>query len=345
MTDRPLISRTHFTTRDLPRRQQYEAFHNWFHPSYEGSPSLPPDQGHIFDISVYNAPTFALAKFNSLEIEVKRSMAQIRRSPIDHWTIRLALRNESALELGGASCYVPAKRPLVMSLGQEMAGLRKEDDFLLLYLPRDNFREFAPVLDSALGMVVPGTFGTLLVEYMFLLERNLGQIEVTEALRLGDAVASMVAACIAPSSDRIAAAKGQLGLGRMEQVRRVVRSEMRSPALGPDLLCRHLGMSRAALYRLMEGEGGIARYIQRQRLLESYAALSDLGNNKSVAAIAEEFSFCDPPAFSHAFKREFGVSASDVRAAARAGLRSPPASKASAGRNGSRLTDWWQGML
>jgi AraC-like DNA-binding protein len=89
------------------------------------------------------------------------------------------------------------------------------------------------------------------------------------------------------------------------------------------MLSRLIGMSRSALYRLMESQGGVTRYIRRQRLLESRAVLSDPGDDKSIAAIAEEFCFSDAADFSRAFRREFGLAPSDVRATAQAGLVPP----------------------
>jgi hypothetical protein len=44
--------------------------------------------------------------------------------------------------------------------------------------------------------------------------------------------------------------------------------------------------SRSQLYRLLEGEGGVARYIRRRRLSESFAILCDTSNNFSIASIA-----------------------------------------------------------
>jgi AraC-like DNA-binding protein len=73
-------------------------------------------------------------------------------------------------------------------------------------------------------------------------------------------------------------------------------------------------MSRSKLYRLMETEGGVARYIQRQRLLEAYTLLSDRSVNRTITAIAEELCFADTSGFSRAFRREFGASPRDVRA-------------------------------
>jgi AraC-like DNA-binding protein len=158
---------------------------------------------------------------------------------------------------------------------------------------------------------------------MLLLERNLPNLMPDDLPRLTGAVRAMVGACIAPSPERMAIAARQIGLGRLEKVRRAVRRRLRSPSLGPDTLCREVGTSRSQLFQLLESENGVSRYVQRQRLLEGHAVLCDVSNTRRIAAIAEEFCSDDASGFSRAFRREFGMSPSDLRAAALAGL--PPA--------------------
>jgi AraC-like DNA-binding protein len=133
----------------------------------------------------------------------------------------------------------------------------------------------------------------------------------------------MVAAAVAPSAERIAIADRQIDLGRKERVRQTVRRHLRTPTLTPATLSRVVGMSRSNLYRLFENTGGVARYIQRERLVEAHAVLSDPATARSIYAIAEDLCFADASSFSRAFKREFGLSPGEVRAAALAGLASP----------------------
>ena len=123
------------------------------------------------------------------------------------------------------------------------------------------FSGLAPILDRARG-IVTGPRGTMLAEFLELLSRNLATVDAASAPQLKDAIGAMIAACVSPSPDRLAAAARPLDLGRMERIRRVVRQHLRSPKMGPDALCRLVGMSRSALYRLMESQGGVTGYIR-----------------------------------------------------------------------------------
>jgi AraC-like DNA-binding protein len=136
-------------------------------------------------------------------------------------------------------------------------------------------------------------------------------------------VQAMIAAAVAPSPERVAAAKNQIEFGRLERVRKVIQRHLRSPVLGPATLCRLVGISRSNLYRLLESAGGVAHYIQKQRLLEAHAVLSNPTAAIKIAAIADDLCFSDASSFSRAYKREFGCSPGDTRSAAMAGFAIP----------------------
>ena len=191
-------------------------------------------------------------------------------------------------------------------------------------MARDAFRDIAPLLDAACGSTRDTPLGHLLGDYMMALQRHLPDIMEADFPRLARAVGAMVAAAVAPSADRVAVARRQINVRRKERVRRVIRKHLRTPTFRSSILCRLVGMSRSNLYRLFEDTGGVARYIQRERLLEAHAVLTDPATKKSISAIAEDLRFADASSFSRTFRREFGHSPGEVRSAALAG-HAPPA--------------------
>ena len=93
-----------------------------------------------------------------------------------------------------------------------------------------------------------------------------------------------------------------------------------------------VGMSRSNLYRLFEDTGGIARYIQHERLLEAGAILADPASTQTVSVIAEDLCFADASGFSRAFKREFGYTPREARHAALSGLDVTPKARVPSAR-------------
>jgi AraC-like DNA-binding protein len=206
---------------------------------------------------------------------------------------------------------------------------RSEDQRLQLYMSRDKFVDLAPALDRARGTALAASLGSLLGDFLVLLEGTLPAVGPDDLPRLSEAIGAMVAACLASENHRTGSAGRQIDLVQLERVRRAVRRYLWSPALGPHLLCRCLSMSRSKLYRLMDCEGGVARYIQRQRLFAAYALLSDPSLDRPITDLADELCFTDTSSFSRAFRREFGTNPSDVRTASRTApkLDAPPASE------------------
>jgi AraC-like DNA-binding protein len=304
----------------LPASEQFEAYRDWYRSVFDVVPRQSVDEGFLAESLVWRLEGFAISRVFNPPIYVTRTKALIRRNPVDHWVITLGTRGTTDVRTRDALLEAPAGVPFVLSLGEEIISERNQDDRVELYLARDSFHEIAPRLDAARGMVLNTPLGILLGDYMLLLQRHLPDMMPEDLPRLTSAVRAVVGAYIAPSSDRIAHAARHIDLSLLERVRRVVRKCLHSPSLGPDMLCHEVSASRSRLYRLLEGEGGVAHYIQRKRLSEGYATLCDTANTFPIAVIAEDLCFADASSFSRAFRQEFGVSPSDVRAASLAGL-------------------------
>ncbi|NMJ43335.1 helix-turn-helix domain-containing protein [Roseomonas sp. JC162] len=308
-----------FSTRNLPARDQREAWCAWFDPVFGLDFADDPDgTGFAAESTVWQAGGAAFSRVCAPRLRAVRKAVHIRRDPCDHWVIGLG-GQASRLSLEGGRLTVPPGQPFVVTLGEPSESEREADDRLHLYLPRDRFAALAPELDRVRGRGIDGAAGRLLADYMRLLADAMPGLAEDERARMPEAISAMVAACVVPTATRIAEAAAQTDLTRLERVRQVIRRRLGSATLTPATLCREVGMSRSQLYRLLEGEGGVTHYIQRHRLRASYAALTDPMDDRSVAAIAAACGFHEPSTFSRTFRRAYGVSPSDARAAARAG--------------------------
>lgn len=259
---------------------------------------------------------------------VPRTWSHIRKDPLDHWCLVLpeSLMHASQAQ-GGTSRQVHFR-----SLGRAYVGAAVDSSMSAVYIPRDLLRPIAGVLDTHSGTVGPNGIGGLLADFLISFERQLLTISEDEVPSCTEAMRAMVIACLAPTSDRLAEAQGQIAVTRLERVRELIHRELHLPDLGPDMICRRLGLSRSRLYALFEPLRGVNRYIQRQRLLAAHRELSAPENAGSIGLIAERLCFSDAATFSRAFRSEFGCSPSDVRAASAAagGMLVPARTKAPA---------------
>jgi AraC-like DNA-binding protein len=310
-----------FTTRSLPPAEQFEAWRGWYASVFDMMARQTTAEGFRGKAVTWILDGFAFSCVSTPPVSIDRSKTMIRRDPVDHWCVSLSKTSSSEIKIGNGWSTVPAMVPYVYSLGEEASSERSLDR-IQLYLARDSFQTNAPLLDAARGKAFDTPEGRLLADYMLLLERNIPNLPAGDGPKLALAIQAMLGACLAPSADRMAEAGRQIDLTLMARVRQAVRKNLRSPSLGPDKLCREAATSRSQLYRLLEGEGGVVHYIQRRRLSESFTLLCDPSSRFSIGQVAEMLCFADGSSFSRAFRREFGMSPSDVRAGAVGG--SPP---------------------
>jgi AraC-like DNA-binding protein len=195
-------------------------------------------------------------------------------------------------------------------------------EVLTLFLPIDAFEGKEPeaalrarCIDTAAGT------GALLAHFMRQLAGQLDHLPDDRADLLAVATRALVVACTASSRAHIAPCAPCIASGVVERIRLVVQRHMASPEFGPPQLARLLAMSRSKLYRLLDGDGGVAHFINRERLTQAWRDLTAPGDIVSVHAIANQVGFRDHSTFSRAFRREYGCSPTQARERA---LLAPP---------------------
>lgn len=326
------------STADLPASRQLEAWQSWYGSVFDANPLDRDAAAFVAHHKSWNMPGLSLGWVSAPALSVVRSKTLIRREPIDHWSIALGTRGVTLLDSSGTQLEAPAALPFVVSLGHEIRNQRGHDERIQLYLARDAFFSLAPILDACCMKTVTSNGGRLLADYMALMMRNLPDLSVEDAARLVDATRSMISACLAPSLTAVGEARAVINVTMMDRVRQVVRRSLKSPRLGVDLICREAYASRSQIYRLLQGEGGVARYIQKLRLAEGFAQLCDGSRRDTIETIAEQLCFSDASTFARAFRREFGVSPSDVRLAAQSGV-APAVALRAADHTGGTFAD------
>lgn len=187
-------------------------------------------------------------------------------------------------------------------------------EVITLYLPIDAFEGKEPeaavparCIDSAAGS------GALLAHFMRQLAGQLDLVPDDRAGLLAVATRALVAACTLSASPHVAPFAPCIASGAVERTRHVVQQHMASPEFGPPQLARLLAMSRSKLYRLLDGDGGVAHFINRERLTQAWRDLAAPGEAVSVHAIANQVGFRDHSTFSRAFRREYGCSPTEAR--------------------------------
>jgi AraC-like DNA-binding protein len=226
----------------------------------------------------------------------------LSRPTIDNWYLTLLLPkaqdSRGDFEAGDLGLH---------SFADPFEYISKKTDFLAFVLPRNlHFIQSSTI-------EIRRNSKQLLTDYMLLLHRSLPHLRSTDALNIAAATTSLLAACLAPSRDRIAEAQRPIEAVLMNRASQIIAKRLSDPKLTPDLLCREIGVSRSGLYRIFESVGGVANYIRRARLCKTRDALADSSDGRSIFTIAEQYGFMDPSTYSRMFKKEFGISPRDAR--------------------------------
>lgn len=232
------------------------------------------------------------------------------RSWLDHWCVVLA---RAPRRPGTPAGLGPATTLAVRLLSMPYEGRGCDEEVLSIFIPRDSLDIDPAMLDRAHSAQLAPAMANLLTDYLMGLNRALPTISEAQAAPLAEATRALIAACIIPSADSLSLAEQPARAALLERARRVVRENMAAPEFGPDDLCRLLAVSRSKLYRLFEPAGGVARFIQRERLHEAHRRLADPMRSPSIHVVGLDVGFLDHSTFSRAFRREFGYSPSDAR--------------------------------
>lgn len=313
------MMRAQFSTTNVPPGDQANAWHQWYSPVFEVTPRTSPGECFLARNDVWNLGGLVISRVVAPPVTMARARANLVNTPVDHWVLGYCKRGVTNIETSRSAFSASPKSLFLWSLGEPSCGEQTEVDSVEILLPRDLFPEIRGQLDAFGVSVLDTPSGSVLGEYMMALSRWLPNLEPDAEVSVMEAVHNMISACLAPSVDNIKRAEGDMRGFLIDRVRQMIQLHLRSPSLGPEVLCKLLGMSRSSLYRLFVYNGGIVHYIQRQRLLHAHAILSDPLNRQRILAVSEDLCFPDASSFSRAFRREFGCSPTDVRDAAAMG--------------------------
>lgn len=140
-----------------------------------------------------------------------------------------------------------------------------------------------------------------------------GNLSIHDAPAVGRSTIDLLAGLALPASDRLVTRRA-VSESRLTQIRRFIDANLREPSLGPEMLSRRFGLSRASLYRLFEPLGGVREHIQGRRLRRAFDALTDPSlRHLPLIQVAEGHGFGAWSSFARAFKARFGMSPGEAR--------------------------------
>ena len=245
-----------------------------------------------------------------------RDIPTVARSGVDHILVQAHIGGQSHTVFDGEGIAMGPGDILVIDMGRTLSAETRDVANLSLALPRTLLEPLVRDVDQLHGLHLAGgdALGGLLFDHIGGLAARASRMTSREAAAVTESTVHLVAGCLGPASEARDAAAGGIAGALLSRLRRSIDQSLGDPDLGPDLLIRRHGLSRARLYRLFEPLGGVAEHIRRRRLRRCFLDLSSPDQRGlKISEIAQRWGFGNEAAFSRAFKTRFGLSPSEVR--------------------------------
>ena len=301
-----------FSTIDLPQGDRHDA---WLSRSpasasrvYETRPHEP------FDVAT------DLVMLGPLKIHFStisgqyfdRTQAMASADGIDDLVVNVRFRGAALGDMNGRSFDGPSGSIVLTDMAQPQGHVSEACSCAYFHVPRALAEQFLPSVRSLHGMAIAPDTATLLREHLLQIWRGADHLPIDQGGRLAGTVLDLLAVAIAQERGGQAASAAIAGAALM-RARAEIEMRLGSATLSVANLCRTLGVSRSALYRLFADEGGVHAYITRRRLERVAATLSDPLDHDRLADIAERWGFCDAAYLGRLFRERFGMTPSDYR--------------------------------
>jgi AraC-like DNA-binding protein len=307
-----------FETAALPAGTRIDAVQDAMGAAYDvATPAHAPDDPFTISSGAWLLNGTLINSRVCSPLRMTRTRRRIRADGLDHYLIVVTRAGSWSAETDGgqlsASGSDPGSvaiwdmtKPLDVSVTASISvGCTVQRDALDALLPAGGIQQ---------GTQLRGGAAALLADYIALLERRLPDLNAEEAPFVERATLGIMAACIAPTLGRLEQAAAPVDAALRRQATRLVDAALADPSLSPDRLADGLRISRAALYRLLEAEGGVAAFIWKRRLDHAMRLLSDPAERRRVSQIAEACGFSSDAHFSRSFRRVFGMAPTEWRA-------------------------------
>jgi AraC-like DNA-binding protein len=318
MDEPPKLPFSQFTTGNLSSREQFDAWHDSISVIFDVAPLAQHRVDNGFEASV-RAYHLGGLLVSQVDFDGQRFFRDKRRAiadGLDHYLVQLYATGGLVGACGDRERVLRAGDVQILDLAQPNITAAKASGTIAIVVPRDTLRRALPTAGDLHGLVLRGDSGTggLLADYMRSLLARADAITMADAPLIAQATTDMIAACSHSTAETVERARTAIEMTMLERIQRHISSRLDSPDLQVEALSGLFGISRTRLYRLFEPLGGVASYIQEQRLGRAFAELSNPANHRRIYEIAFGLGFSSEAHFSRVFRSTFGLSPSDVRA-------------------------------
>lgn len=312
-----------FTTGHLRPHDQFEAWHESISVIFDVAPSSDhrPESGFAATVRGWHLGHLLVSAVDFDSQRFVRDRRKTIADGLDHYLVQLYATGGLIGEAADRGRALRAGDVQVLDLSQTNVTRATASGTVAIVVPRDVLDQAIPEPGDLHGLILRADsgMGGLLGDYMQSLVARTDRITPAEAPLVAQATTDMIAACFKSTAETAERARDAIERTMRQRIQRHVAANLDSRTLQVETLCAHFRISRSQLYRLFEPLGGVAHYIQEQRLARACAELGNPAHDhRRIYEIAYALGFSSEAHFSRVFRSTFGLSPSDVRARAQA---------------------------
>ena len=304
---------------DAGDAREFDQWRSGYSPLYEmDAESAPARTSFQAGVTAYNLADVVIIDGYSSATTLRRTAQTIARSTVDHIGLTIHSEGGCSLDIEGRAIEVNPGEIFFLDMTRPNALRTSDFKSLTLVLPRTLLAPHVADLDSLHGLILPGAspLNQMLAAHMRMLRAQAPTLDVPDMHAAARGTAALVAAFAGASVDgRELIAQAAAGTS-LETCRRMIEANLHDPDMGPEFLCKKLGVSRAKLYRMFEPLGGVSQHIQQRRLMRAYRIIADPAQTRErISAIATRSGFTNVSAFNRTFRQAYGMSPTELRIA------------------------------
>jgi AraC-like DNA-binding protein len=244
-------------------------------------------------------------------LRMRRTPDRIRADGVDNFIFFALTAGSASGDFDGRAASFGAGQIVGVDLSRPFETLNTEDSSLALSVTRMAMGSAEPTAPGFHGNVFSGPSADMLFDHLLSLERHLPSLQLTDVPSLNKATLALLSFAVATIPRPAEVKAGALAIRHAAQ--RFIEQHLHEPDLSAAAIAAALSVTRTRLYRGFETLGGVAAYIQRRRLEAVRALVCHPDETRSIAELAKTFGFVNASHFAAAFKRAYGISATEAR--------------------------------
>lgn len=311
------IVRSHFTTKQLPAEQRFDAWQESFASLFDVSLTgcQPLERFHVNLESYLINEQIILGHCQSSAQKFQRASLRTARDGLDYYLLQVHTKGKQEILRAGKTCQVAAGDLMVIDLADKHAAESSDFANLTLVIPRPLLAPLLDAPDSQEGRTLKAdtALTRLAVSHIEMLCNVIATLPTAHAESIIKPTVQLMASALNGSIEKVENGSNSLAKSLLAQTKVKIERNLGSK-LEVDDLCRITGISRSRLYGLFEPLGGIRNYIQERRLRHCAKDLmSPHLQQQRIYEIAYRWGFSSEAHFSRAFRKRFGMTPTEAR--------------------------------